>query len=211
MLGKIIGKSIIGLLMGAFIISCAPKYAGHFQLKSHEMDRYTIKEVPENEKEPLITSADEVKVEDEVVIKEVITNTEQLEEIARKTPDQVIKPSNTEELIEAIKNDPDATVALNINKLSKKEKRALKKEVKKQLKEHKNSAGVLQYEDGSSKVLYYILAIFIPPLAVGLWRGIGKDFWINLLLTLLLLLPGIIHAIIVISSKPKITGTGAAY
>ena len=44
----------------------------------------------------------------------------------------------------------------------------------------------------------YILAIFIPPLAVGLNNGIGKEFWIDLILTILGILPGIIYAFIVL-------------
>lgn len=45
-------------------------------------------------------------------------------------------------------------------------------------------------------ILYLILAIIIPPLAVGLLYGIGREFWISLILTLLLLVPGIIYAVI---------------
>ena len=44
-------------------------------------------------------------------------------------------------------------------------------------------------------LLYVILAILLPPLSVGLLKGIKKDFWINLVLTLLGYLPGIIHAL----------------
>ena len=46
-----------------------------------------------------------------------------------------------------------------------------------------------------------IVAIFLPPLAVFLQVGIGKHFWINLLLTLLGYLPGIIHAVWVIAKN----------
>lgn len=49
-----------------------------------------------------------------------------------------------------------------------------------------------------ASVGYYILAIFIPPLAVGLNNGVGKEFWIDLLLTILGWLPGIIYAFIVL-------------
>ena len=48
------------------------------------------------------------------------------------------------------------------------------------------------------KVLHIILAILLPPLGVALAYGIGKQFWINLLLTLLGYIPGIIHALIII-------------
>ncbi len=50
----------------------------------------------------------------------------------------------------------------------------------------------------TASVGYYILAIFIPPLAVGLNNGVGKEFWIDLVLTILCWLPGIIYAFIVL-------------
>jgi uncharacterized membrane protein YqaE (UPF0057 family) len=47
-------------------------------------------------------------------------------------------------------------------------------------------------------ILKIIAAIVLPPLGVFLQSGIGKDFWINLILTLLGYVPGIIHALWVI-------------
>ena len=49
-----------------------------------------------------------------------------------------------------------------------------------------------------NKVLLIILAIILPPIAVYLVKGVKKDFWINLILTLIFYIPGIIHALIVI-------------
>jgi len=46
-----------------------------------------------------------------------------------------------------------------------------------------------------------ILAIFLPPVGVFLQVGLGKHFWINIILTLLGYLPGIIHAVWVIAKK----------
>ncbi len=46
-----------------------------------------------------------------------------------------------------------------------------------------------------------LCAIFIPPLGVFLQVGIGKDFWINILLTLLGFIPGLVHAVWVIAKK----------
>jgi uncharacterized membrane protein YqaE (UPF0057 family) len=43
-------------------------------------------------------------------------------------------------------------------------------------------------------ILTIILNILIPPLGVALAKGIGKDFIINLILTLLFFIPGVIHA-----------------
>ena len=40
-----------------------------------------------------------------------------------------------------------------------------------------------------------LLAIFLPPVAAFLKAGLGAQFWINVLLTLLGVLPGMIHAL----------------
>jgi uncharacterized membrane protein YqaE (UPF0057 family) len=44
----------------------------------------------------------------------------------------------------------------------------------------------------------YITAIFLPPLAVFMKRGIHFEFWLNILLTILGWLPGVIHAFYII-------------
>lgn len=51
--------------------------------------------------------------------------------------------------------------------------------------------------DGSM-LLYIILAILLPPLAVGLLYGIGIEFWISLILTLLFYIPGMVYALIMV-------------
>jgi uncharacterized membrane protein YqaE (UPF0057 family) len=48
-------------------------------------------------------------------------------------------------------------------------------------------------------VLRIIIAILLPPLGVFLQVGISKHFWINILLTILGFIPGIIHAVWVIA------------
>ena len=50
-------------------------------------------------------------------------------------------------------------------------------------------------------VLRIIAAIILPPLGVFLQVGIGGHFWLNILLTLLGFIPGIIHALWVILSR----------
>lgn len=49
------------------------------------------------------------------------------------------------------------------------------------------------------RLLLIILAVLLPPVAVLLKKGLGKDFIINLILSLIFLVPGIIHAIWVIT------------
>ena len=49
--------------------------------------------------------------------------------------------------------------------------------------------------------LRIIIAILLPPLGVFLQVGVGKHFWINILLTLLGYIPGIVHAVYIIAKK----------
>ncbi|WP_196139097.1 YqaE/Pmp3 family membrane protein [Aliikangiella sp. G2MR2-5] len=46
-----------------------------------------------------------------------------------------------------------------------------------------------------NKVVLILIAIFLPPLAVFLKKSVGKDLVINILLCLLFFLPGMIHAL----------------
>lgn len=50
-------------------------------------------------------------------------------------------------------------------------------------------------------VLRIVIAILLPPVGVFLQVGIGLHFWLNILLTILGYIPGIIHAVWVIVRK----------
>jgi len=50
-------------------------------------------------------------------------------------------------------------------------------------------------------IIRIIFAIILPPLGVFLQVGLGKHFWINILLTLLGYIPGVIHALYIILKK----------
>ena len=50
-------------------------------------------------------------------------------------------------------------------------------------------------------VVRIIIAILLPPLGVFLQVGIGLQFWVNILLTLLGYIPGIIHAVWIIARR----------
>ena len=54
-----------------------------------------------------------------------------------------------------------------------------------------------------SDFLRIIISIMIPPLGVFLTVGLGKHFWINLLLTMFFYIPGLCHAVYVIAQKPS--------
>jgi uncharacterized membrane protein YqaE (UPF0057 family) len=61
-----------------------------------------------------------------------------------------------------------------------------------------NEGGVFSVD-----ILRIVLAIIIPPLGVFLQVGLTKHFWINVLLTILGYLPGLVHAVWVIATFPR--------
>ena len=52
-------------------------------------------------------------------------------------------------------------------------------------------------------IILIILAILLPPLAVCLMSGFGKDFWINLILTVFFWVPGVVHAIFLVATRSE--------
>jgi len=56
-------------------------------------------------------------------------------------------------------------------------------------------------KENNMELLKIIAAIILPPVGVFLQVGLGKHFWLNILLTLLGYIPGIVHAIWVIAKN----------
>ena len=54
-----------------------------------------------------------------------------------------------------------------------------------------------------SKLVLIVISIFLPPLAVFLKKGIMPTFWINLLLTLIFFIPGVVHALWVVTKEGR--------
>ncbi len=52
-------------------------------------------------------------------------------------------------------------------------------------------------------LLRLILSILIPPLGVFLQVGLGWHFWLNILLTILGYVPGLVHAIWIIATRSR--------
>ena len=53
------------------------------------------------------------------------------------------------------------------------------------------------------EIIKIIIAIIFPPVAAFLQVGFGKHFWINILLTILGVIPGMVHAIWIIANDKK--------
>ena len=56
-------------------------------------------------------------------------------------------------------------------------------------------------KESDMDLIRIIIAVILPPLGVFLEVGLGKHFWINILLTLLGYIPGIVHAVYIIARK----------
>jgi len=50
----------------------------------------------------------------------------------------------------------------------------------------------------TNKLLMVIIAILLPPVAVGIKRGIGFALLLNIILCLFFYLPGLLHALYVV-------------
>ena len=53
------------------------------------------------------------------------------------------------------------------------------------------------------KILKIIAAIILPPVAAYLQVGVSKHFWINIILTLLGGIPGMVHALWLVLTDKK--------
>lgn len=49
-----------------------------------------------------------------------------------------------------------------------------------------------------------LIAVLLPPLGMFIEVGITKQFWFNIVLTLLGYIPGLIHAVYVIGSRSRV-------
>jgi len=52
-------------------------------------------------------------------------------------------------------------------------------------------------------IVRIVAAVLLPPLGVFLQVGLGAQFWINIVLTLLGYIPGIVHAVWIIARRPE--------
>ncbi|TXF91298.1 YqaE/Pmp3 family membrane protein [Neolewinella aurantiaca] len=92
--------------------------------------------------------------------------------------------------------------------MTAKERRAFKKEqkrdLKQALKQYKQDVKNGVRDADTNTLLLVILAILLPPVAVLVHQGeLNTKFWIALILTLLFYLPGLIYALLVIFGNAK--------
>lgn len=145
--------------------------------------------------EPIqLTSVDRISIE-EVDAKENLTTVES----TPITVEPVVKERKQKTQI----SEDIARSSVEASAISKKDVQSIRKAFKNKKKQFKHQIKEITSHSGSDdEILYYILAILIPFLAVGLvtdW-DVGQVI-LNLILCCLCGLPGIIHALIVVSKN----------
>ena len=107
------------------------------------------------------------------------------------TPLNAVQTANTSQSVEcAIAAEHAREQFKALSRAEKKEKR---KAIKTAIRDHRKS------DTDTSTLLLVIVTILLPPLGMYLYEGeINNRFWISLLLTLLLYLPGLIYTLIII-------------
>lgn len=197
---------LIGGLLLVVFYSCAPKYGAHFTISStfyqSKAEEPVVREESQinatHENVPLEIKKIEAKGDEPdyaIVSKDRIITV-----VPNPSIEKLVKKH--EERVEEIERSGLESKA--VKKELKKEKKRASKEIKKAVKEEIKEIKKMQDRNESDNyVLMMILAVLIPPLAVGLTYGIVDKFWISLLLTLLFWLPGAIYSLIVVNNHYK--------
>lgn len=108
----------------------------------------------------------------------------------------VLRPIEKANTTEAVSAAEVEKAKADWNEMSRKEKRAAKKEMRKELKQAVKAQQ--QVDASTNTLLLVIVAILLPPLAMAIYDGLSNRFLISLLLTLLFYLPGLIYTLVVI-------------
>jgi uncharacterized membrane protein YqaE (UPF0057 family) len=98
------------------------------------------------------------------------------------------------EKIEVFDKEAAKELRSEMKSLTRKERKRLTEMVLSDIESLKEGKSV---QGGDDMILYYILAVLLPPLAVGLYTDWQKPTLFNLLFTIIGWLPGVIHAFIV--------------
>lgn len=197
---------VVVLALGQFLFSCSS--AEYYKFSPDKPEAYnTVKQKPApaveevEEVEPttiaeIALAANEEKEAKAAAEPILEANAKTTPAVApRKSADVAAAPVAKEEInfekreMTVAEAEALAMAKERLSNMTKAEKKELKKEVKEMMRQSGSRTSVVEI----------ILAILLPPLAVFLHDGIGTSFWINIILTLLFVLPGIIHALLVVT------------
>ena len=122
------------------------------------------------------------------------------------TAEEIVRNTTTESTPIAVSKSKNNTTKKNTVINLKKSNLTEKTNVNREVKINKATRYLLSRisdqpnttELNTDQLILVILAIIIPPLAVFIARGLGNEFWISLILTLLFWLPGMIYALLIV-------------
>lgn len=179
---KHVSYFLLVLISAAFLGSCSSsKYAGHIRNNDFGKDRSVVKE-------KVISENQAISRMQEPAAAPLI----QTEISSGSVPETGLQASTTSAPVifsRSVVNEKNVPVG-EIKPLVKKAEK--KQATKQHLMIHKKYSS-------APLIVEVLLAILLPPVAVYLHDGIGTSFWINILLTLLFFLPGVIHALLVVT------------
>jgi uncharacterized membrane protein YqaE (UPF0057 family) len=61
----------------------------------------------------------------------------------------------------------------------------------------------IEHQTSEGQIIRILISVLLPPLGIILQVGLSKHFWINIILTLLGYIPGLVHAVYIISKNIK--------
>ncbi|PVY40707.1 YqaE/Pmp3 family membrane protein [Pontibacter virosus] len=169
------------------------EFAGHKQAPYHDMK----KPAPQQEVAPEISlsevamAAAEEKATEKAVAEPVLEASVAVPAAPVASAPKVAPIAPAAEEVTITEAEAMAMAKERIANMTKAEKKEFKKEVREALKQDRRS--------GELSIIKIILAVLLPPLAVFLHVGIGTQFWISLILTLLFWIPGVIYALLVVT------------
>ncbi|MFB9862295.1 YqaE/Pmp3 family membrane protein [Rufibacter immobilis] len=191
---------VMVVLVGQFLFSCSSKEFYRFSSAKPETYQKTIAKAEPVTTATEVASTEAVAPEAEPVLEAnagapvpVLFETKKVAAKPAAPKPAAVAPTETAEKA-TLQPQEAAMLESAKHKLATMTK-AERKEFKKEVKE------ALRQTHDTNKILLIILAILIPPLAVGLYEGITSRFWISLLLTLLFFVPGLIYSLLVVTDS----------
>ena len=167
------------ILLANFLVSCSTKKIGFF---NNSYPQYVHKDAPEAYAEASAQANATPVITARPVFIEVGTAEEKNKTGKKVNKSKVTLPAE----LSKIQAGASENLVMPVKKLGKQERKQIREAVKKQ---HSND------RSGISTLLLVIIAILLPPLAVALVDGLRAPFWLDLLLTILFYLPGLIYAL----------------
>ena len=169
------------------------EFAGHKQAPYHDLKKPAAKQevAPELSLSEVAMAAAEEKAAEKAVVEPVLEASAAVPAAPVAPAPKVAPIVPAAEEVTMTEAEALAMAKERLASMTKLEKKEFKKEVREALKQDRRG--------GDLSIIKIILAVLLPPLAVFLHVGIGTQFWISLILTLLFWIPGVIYALLVVT------------